>query len=293
VDEDGLTAELRAMLEEAEGGPVAPKAAKPAKAARPAADDMSFDEPVEEAAPVRMPRGGAKKKDEPPDTHFELSSNAVDLDSILGDLDDMEPEAPAPQLPPARRRPKPKAHAEQESVEVDLSIDLDGIKPGARPVTSAPGPEPEDAPYQENDIDSVFTHMRKKASQSSTGDAAEEQMREGVELRSVGKVDSAIRAFEMASRSPRHRFQASAFLGRMYREKDQLKKAIEWFERATQAPAPSPEEGHMLLYELADALEASGEVERALATCMELQADAGDFRDVKARLSRLSKVAKG
>jgi hypothetical protein len=49
----------------------------------------------------------------------------------------------------------------------------------------------------------------------------------------------------------------------------------------------------MLLYELADALEATGELERALAICMELEADAGDFRDVKARLKRLSKVTKG
>ena len=69
-----------------------------------------------------------------------------------------------------------------------------------------------------------------------------------------------------------------------------MAKAIEWFERATQAPAPSADEGYMLLYELADALETIGEVGRALAICMELQADAGEFRDVKARVSRLSKA---
>ncbi len=46
----------------------------------------------------------------------------------------------------------------------------------------------------------------------------------------------------------------------------------------------------MLLYELADALETIGETGRALAICMELQADAGEFRDVKARVSRLSKA---
>ena len=35
-------------------------------------------------------------------------------------------------------------------------------------------------------------------------------MKEGIALRQEGKVESgAIRAFEMASRSPRHRFQAS------------------------------------------------------------------------------------
>jgi tetratricopeptide (TPR) repeat protein len=254
---------------------------------------MSFDEP--EAAPVRRAaKGGSKKKkkEEEQDTHFELSSNAIDLQSILGDLgdDDEEPEAPAPP-PPPKKRAKAKAHAEQESVEVDLSIDIDGIKPGAqlKPSKSQPEPEPEEA-FEESDIDSVFKQMRSKASRVSTGDAAGEHMKEGMELRQAGKIDAAIRAFEMASRSPLHRFQASTFLGRIYREKDQMKKAIEWFERATQAPAPSADDGHVLMYELADALEATGEVGRALAICMELQAEAGDYRDIKARVSRLSKV---
>jgi tetratricopeptide (TPR) repeat protein len=288
-ESDGLTPELLAMLAEAEGG-------EPPEPREKADEEISFEEP--EPAPVR--RGGKspakKKRDEPEDTHFELSSNAIDLQSILGDLEneDVEPQKPSPRPQASKKRGKPKAHAEQESVEVDLSIDLDGIKPGGPVKASKAAPEPEEEePYQENDIDSVFAQMRNKASRASTGDAAEEHLKEGMELRQAGKIDSAIRAFETASRSPRHRFQASAFLGRIYREKDQMKKAIEWFERATQAPAPTADDAHMLLYELADALEATGEVERALAICMELQADAGDFRDIQARVKRLSKVAKG
>jgi len=288
TDADGLTAELRAMLEEAEG-PARPR--EPA----PAAEDGSFDEP--EAAPVpKAAKSGSKKKaprEKENESHFQLSNNAIDLESILGDLEEAEPDLPSP--PPPRKRGKPKVHVEQESVEVDLSVDLDGIKPGGPVKVSAPAPEPEadEEPARDDDIDSVFAQMRTKASHSTTGDAAEEQMKEGVSLRQAGKIDSAIRAFELASRSPRHRFQASAYLGRIHREKDQMSKAIEWFERATQAPAPTPDEGYMLLYELADALEATGEIERALAICMELQTDAGDFRDVKARVSRLQKVAKG
>lgn len=281
TDADGLTAELRAMLEEAEGS------AEPREPA-PAAEDVSFDEP--EAAPVqRASKGGSKKKDREKqgESHFELSTNAIDLDSILGDLDDAEPEAPPP---PPKKRGKPKAHAAQESVEVDLSIDIDGIKPGGTAKSSTSAPAGDEELPQGDDIDSVFAQMRTKASRTSTGDAAEEQMKEGMELRQAGKIDQAIRAFEIASRSPRHRFQASTFLGRIYREKDQMGKAIEWFERASQAPAPSADDGHMLLYELADALEATGEVGRALAICIELQTDAGDFRDIKARVARLSKV---
>ena len=50
------------------------------------------------------------------------------------------------------------------------------------------------------------------------------------------------------------------------------------------------DEAHQVLYELADALEAVGETARALAICIELQAEAGDYRDVAARIDRLSKV---
>ena len=251
---------------------------------------MSFDEPGSRRRCARIEKGAPKRRRrKTKDSHFELSSNAIDLESILGDLEDAEPEAPPP-----KKRSKPKAHAGQESVEVDLSIDLDDIRQAGRAGSSARPPGRKTSRCRRNDIDSVFAQMRTKASRGSTGDAAEEQMKEGMALRQAGKIDAAIRAFETASRSPRHRFQASAFIGRIYREKDQMKKAIEWFERATQAPAPSPEDGHMLLYELADALEATGEVARALAACMELQADAGDYRDVKARVSRLSKAqAKG
>jgi hypothetical protein len=46
----------------------------------------------------------------------------------------------------------------------------------------------------------------------------------------------------------------------------------------------------MLLFELAEVLEAEGEIVRALAVCLELQADAGDYRDVATRVDRLAKV---
>jgi hypothetical protein len=45
-----------------------------------------------------------------------------------------------------------------------------------------------------------------------------------------------------------------------------------------------------VLYELADALESEGERARALAVWLELQTDAGSFRDVAARIDRLAKV---
>jgi tetratricopeptide (TPR) repeat protein len=229
-----------------------------------------------------MPPAGKRKKSDPA-PHFELSTNGIDLDSILGDLEE-----------PAQAQRKAVSQEDQENAEVDLSVDLDGINANREPIALTPAParsSPEpDSKVEENDLDSVFAQLRSDASRRSTGDGAEEQMKHGRALQEAGKIDQAIEAFEMASRSPRHRFQASLCVGRIYRDRDQLPKAIEWFERATQAPAPTPDEGFTLLYELADALEASGEIARALAVCIELLADAGDFRDVKARVSRLNKV---
>jgi hypothetical protein len=45
-----------------------------------------------------------------------------------------------------------------------------------------------------------------------------------------------------------------------------------------------------LLFELADGLEKAGEGARALAVLLELQADAGSYRDVDERIDRLAKV---
>ena len=96
------------------------------------------------AAPKTAP------KDEPPDSHFELSSNGIDLQSILGNLEDAEPEEPVrpqkttkPAPPPPSGKRKGRAHAEQESVEVDLGVDLDGIKPGAAGRRRKAGAAPE------------------------------------------------------------------------------------------------------------------------------------------------------
>ena len=48
-----------------------------------------------------------------------------------------------------------------------------------------------------------------------------------------------------------------------------------------------------LLYDLGITLESARETARALAVFMELQADAGEYRDVSARVDRLSNVQTG
>jgi hypothetical protein len=72
-----------------------------------------------------------------------------------------------------------------------------------------------------------------------------------------------------------------------------MSDGIEWLERAAEAPAPSPDEGWAVLYDLAQALERIGENARALAVLLEVEADAGTYRDVRGRIELLSRAQAG
>ncbi len=200
---------------------------------------------------------------------FAMSANAIDLDSILGDFESAGP---------------PPAPATSEDVEVDLSVSLDSMERPAAPVPP---------PAQEADLDSVFDGMRTQLAKRSGLDEAEKEYKRGLALRAAGDIDGCIEALEKASRAPKLRFGTSWLIARLYRDRDMMPEALEWLERASQATAPTSDESHQLLFELAEALERAGEVARALAVCIELQSDAGSYRDLDARIDRLTKVQAG
>jgi tetratricopeptide (TPR) repeat protein len=105
----------------------------------------------------------------------------------------------------------------------------------------------------------------------------------------MGMLDEAISSLKTAVRSPRHRFEAAALLGRLHMRRGEATSAIEWLERAAEEPAPTVQDGRALLYDLGVLLEGQGEHARALAVFLELQSDAGDFRDVPGRINRLAR----
>jgi tetratricopeptide (TPR) repeat protein len=194
--------------------------------------------------------------------HFQLSANAIDLESILGDLEDASP-----------------APVEPQEAEVDLSVVLEDIQP-TPPPTAKPA----------EDLDGVFGQLRDQASKRTGLDDAEKEYKRGLALRAAGDIDGCIEALERASRAPKLRFATAWLIARLYRDRGMTAQTLEWLERAAQAPAHASADAHQVLYELADGLESSGEQARALAVCLELQAEAGDYNDVRERIERLSKV---
>ena len=221
-----------------------------------------------EESPRKTPAKPAPRRvDE--NQQFAMSANAIDLGSILGDF---ESEGP------------PSVPATSEDVEVDLSVSLDSMERPAAPVPP---------PAQEADLDSVFDGMRTQLAKRSGLDEAEKEYKRGLALRASGDIDGCIQALDKASRAPKLRFGTSWLIARLYRDRDMMPEALEWLERASQATAPTSDESHQLLFELAEALEKAGEVARALAVCIELQSDAASYRDLDARIDRLTKIQAG
>jgi tetratricopeptide (TPR) repeat protein len=208
---------------------------------------------------------------------FELGPAAIDLSDILNEvLDQDEATGDA---------------AGSEAREIDLTEVLKELRPATvrAGMGSQKGSKMSDKPERSN-LDEVFRDFREEVSRQTAADEAEQHYKVALTYRDMGMLDDAVRELEQAARAPKLRFEAASILARLLRDRGDAPTAIEWFERAAEAPAPTPEAGRALLYELGQALESCGEVARALAVYLELQADAGEYGDLKARVERLSRV---
>lgn len=239
--------------------PAAPVEFAPPVEGEPAAGGPLLPEP-EPAQPEPLRPAGLV------DPAFQVTVGGIDLQKIL------------------RETAKPPSRAAASDAEIDLTGALD------RRAEAPAAPKPQ-APARS--LDQVFQTFRDEASRE-TGEAQGEQyLALARTYRDMGMIDEATRALETAVRSPRHRFEAASMLASIHKQRGQLLQAVEWMERAVEAPASSADDGRALLYSLGETLESLGEVARALAVFLELQADVGSYRDVQARIERLSRVQTG
>jgi len=214
-----------------------------------------------------------------------------------------EPPAPTTPVeeppPPPSEPPKPPVRATEPDIplrprkpaglDIDLTNVLEELQGMGAPSKAAPAaPEP---PPQ--NLDQVFGDLRSGMSRQTGAKEAAEHLALARTYIDMGMQDEAIAALKTAARVPIHRFEAASLLGRMFQKRNDIPHAVEWFERAAEAPAPTETEGRELLYDLGCILDTAGETARALAVFLELQADAGEFRDVAARVDRLSRVQTG
>ena len=213
-----------------------------------------------------------------------LATEKLDLNEGIS-FDAPPPKAAEPvkaHAEPEEKKARSKPQPEPVEEEIDLTAMLEESVDA--PPASAPAAPPA------RSLDQVFRGMRDQSSAASSEEAAAEQYRLALTYHEMGMPEDAIKALEGAARSPRQRFDAASMLGRLYLERNDAAHAIEWLERAAEAPAPTPDAGRALLYDLAKTLESVGEHSRALAVFVELESESGGYKDVSRQIERLSKA---
>lgn len=193
-------------------------------------------------------------------------------------------------VPAAADPPPPSKPKSRGPFEIDLTsvlAELEGPPALSVPATAPPPPPPPAS------LDDVFTDFRKEIARKGGADQSAQHMKLARTYLEMGMLEEATNSLKTAARSPRERFEAGSMLGRLYKEHGDIPHAIEWLERAAEAPAPTADEGRALLYDLGTMLEEAGETARALAVFLELQAEAGDYRDVSERADKLARVQTG
>ncbi|CAN5234092.1 hypothetical protein BH20ACI2_BH20ACI2_00460 [soil metagenome] len=114
-----------------------------------------------------------------------------------------------------------------------------------------------------------------------------------VAYQEMGLMEEAIREFQEAITltepvdGTRRFFQCANLLGHCFLNNGKPHHAVTWINRALETPDVADEECHGLWYELALALEASGEDQNAAAYFEKIYAENVDFRDVSERVKNM------
>ena len=182
----------------------------------------------------------------------------------------------------------PDAAAGQETAPHEASSTEPVPDPELEPSAGPDSPGSVDGPPE-----NAFDDFKREVQRQSGVDQSAQHMTLARTYLEMGMEDEAVGSLQAASRTPRLRFEAASMLGRIYMGRGETAQAIEWLERAAEAPAPGLEEGRALLYDLGTLVEQNGETARALAIFLELQSEAGEYRDVAERVERLARVETG
>jgi len=247
------------------------------------AHDPFFEAPEPAPAPEPPPGNQASTENLSPSTDAAAEPEAAAAST--SETQESEPVAGETSLS-AAAPPAPVPASSSSSDEIDLTSALGGFDEPPR----APAPE-RDAPAASGSLDQAFAKIRTDA--EGDADFSAQHMTLARTYLEIGMIDEAIASLQTAVRSPRHRFEAASALGRAYQRRGEPLLAVEWLERAAEEAAPSVDDSRALLYDLGVLLDDAGETSRALAVFLELQAEAGDYRDAPARIDRLARVQTG
>jgi tetratricopeptide (TPR) repeat protein len=187
--------------------------------------------------------------------------------------------APAPQV----RRPSPPVPAPTAPAAESFDI--------GRELAEELGPQPSGPPEDfQYSVEDVFDQFKKAVAQSVGAEDSDTHYDLGIAYKEMGLLDDALHEFEvaLAGNGRKKEIDCLTMIGICRLEKGEPGAAVEAYQRALRSGDLTPEAARAIHYELAGALEASGDRASALQSIQKvLKADPG-YRDAKAIAARLT-----
>jgi tetratricopeptide (TPR) repeat protein len=137
-------------------------------------------------------------------------------------------------------------------------------------------------------LDEVFKEFQKGVAEQLSDEDSDTHFNLGIAYKEMGLLEEAIGEFKVASHDPAFFVEACSMIGVCANELEKHEEAAEWYQKALVAPDLSPEARTALRYELASALEKTGNVEQATDLFQEIQNHDPAYRDVGDRITALA-----
>ncbi|HEX5659692.1 MAG TPA: tetratricopeptide repeat protein [Polyangiales bacterium] len=151
---------------------------------------------------------------------------------------------------------------------------------------------PEAAAEEMIDVESVFAQFKKGVAEQIAPDDSETHFDLGIAYKEMGLIDDAVNEFELAARSKKRASTALTMIGSCHLERGKSELAIEYFQKALKSEGAGIPEELALNYEIGNAYDQTGDIERALTSFEIVAARDRNYRGVSGRIDQLKKRAK-
>jgi pilus assembly protein FimV len=189
----------------------------------------------------------------------------------------------------------PATPPQPQPVQVSAPAPVHAAPPQVAPAkAAAPSPQRFD-PASSVDLSSMFGELKQELEHdaANSDEDPETHYNLGVAFREMGLLDEAIGELQKVCQfvDRGHTFpnlmQAYTWLAQCFLEKGMPEVAVRWYEKALKLPNLEQETRTALHYELASALEGSGNNPAALSNFLEVYSSNIDYRDVAERIKAL------
>lgn len=265
----------------------------------------TIDEPVLKEPGAQHPETEAPSPDTRPESDdldqlqtFLEHSLYEDATRILGRLESEIPGNPV--IVEARRLLKSKGllvedlpqateaaedlFADEASEYVDLAAELEEEMAAEEALVS----EAAGSRDSEADLEDVFREFQKGVSEQLSEEDADTHFNLGIAYKEMGLLPEAIREFQIASRSDEFFVEGCSMIGICYSEQGMWEQSATWYSKALSDPKLSPTSVLALKYDLAGAMESSGDQGGAMEVFEEILSVDPTYRNTRQRLDHLA-----